>query len=63
MPSQRRETSVRQVWWKSYEDMQRYLNSKEAKEAGEILKEDEERFVDARKMIAFLSEERVIFEA
>lgn len=51
-----------EVWWESMESMQAAMASAEGMEASRILQEDEEKFIDAPKISAFLAQEEVIFD-
>lgn len=53
---------VAEVWWESLEAMQAAMATAEAQRASQELREDEEQFVDATRMSAFLSEDSVIFD-
>jgi uncharacterized protein (TIGR02118 family) len=50
-----------EIWWESVESMEKAFSSPEGQEASKILQQDEEQFIDTKKISAFLSEEKVIF--
>jgi hypothetical protein len=49
---------VAQLWWDTFEDMAR---TPEAAEAGRLLLEDEQRFIDLPKSPLWWGEEKVVF--
>lgn len=53
---------VTEVWWESLESMTTALSSPEGQEASAALEADEVNFVASKKLSAFLSEEKVIFD-
>lgn len=53
---------IAEVWWDSVESMQAALSSPEGQKASAIMEEDEINFLSSKKLSAFLSEEKVIFD-
>lgn len=53
---------VTEVWWDSLEAMQAAYATPEGAEAGQILRADEERFIDFSGSSVFLTEEHEIFD-
>lgn len=51
-----------EVWWESEEAMQAALSSPEGIEASRVLQADEEQFIDAPRISAFLADEETIFD-
>lgn len=51
-----------EVWWESEEAMQAALATPEGIEASRLLQADEEQFIDAPRISAFLADERTIFD-
>ncbi|GLK43008.1 MULTISPECIES: EthD domain-containing protein [Novosphingobium] len=51
-----------EVWWESEEAMQAALSSPEGIEASGVLQADEEQFIDAPRISAFLANEETIFD-
>ncbi|AOR78846.1 EthD domain-containing protein [Novosphingobium resinovorum] len=51
-----------EVWWESEEAMQAALSSPEGIEASGVLQADEEQFIDAPRISAFLADEETIFD-
>ena len=53
---------VTEIWWRDLESMRNAMASPEGIEASKLLAEDEVKFVDPRKISAFLSVENYIFD-
>jgi uncharacterized protein (TIGR02118 family) len=53
---------VTEVWWDSLEDFQDAYATPEGQAAGQILAEDEAKFIDFEKSAVFLTQEHVIFD-
>jgi hypothetical protein len=51
-----------EVWWESEDAMQAALSSPEGIEASGVLQADEEQFIDAPRISAFLADEETIFD-
>jgi len=51
-----------EVWWNSLEDFQSAYATREGQSAGQLLAEDEAKFIDFEKSAVFLTEEHVIFD-
>ena len=51
-----------EVWWESEASMRAAFASPEGQAASAVLERDENEFIDAKRISAFLSEEKVIFD-
>lgn len=51
-----------ELWWKDLDSMRSAMASPEGIEAGKLLAEDEVKFIDSKKISAFLSIENCIFD-
>ncbi|MEH6590512.1 MAG: EthD domain-containing protein [Halioglobus sp.] len=51
-----------ELWWENVDTLQSALETKDGRQAGAELLEDEARFIDLAKSTIFFSEEHVIFE-
>ncbi|CAB4926873.1 unannotated protein [freshwater metagenome] len=51
-----------EVWWDSVEDMYAGFSGEEGAKAAQLLVEDEARFLDVDRCIAFLADDKVIFD-
>ncbi|MCB1668183.1 MAG: EthD domain-containing protein [Porticoccaceae bacterium] len=59
---QRPADGLTEVWWESMDAMQAAMSSSEGQKASAILQQDEEQFIDVKKISAYLAEEKVIFD-
>lgn len=59
---QRPPDGLTEVWWESEDAMQAALATPEGIEASRLLQADEEQFIDAPRISAFLADERTIFD-
>lgn len=53
---------ITEVWWESAEAMQAALSSPEGRKASAIMEADEINFVASKKLSAFISDEKVVFD-
>jgi hypothetical protein len=51
-----------EVWWDSAEDMYAGFSGEEGAKAAQLLIDDEARFLDVDRCVAFLAEDKVIFD-
>jgi hypothetical protein len=51
-----------EVWWDSIEDMYAGFSGEEGAKAAQLLVDDEARFLDVDRCLAFMAEEKVIFD-
>ena len=51
-----------EVWWDSVEDMYAGFSGDEGAKAAQLLVEDEARFLNVERCVAFLAEDKVIFD-
>lgn len=53
---------IAELWWDSLEELSRGFNTKEGREAGRLLVEDERRFIDLARSPLWFNREHVIIE-
>jgi uncharacterized protein (TIGR02118 family) len=53
---------ITEVWWDSVEDLAAAYGTPEGQHAGQVLAEDEAKFIDLAESTAFITEEHVIFD-
>jgi hypothetical protein len=53
---------ITEVWWDRLEDLVEATASREGREAGRRLLEDESRFIDFARSVMFMTEEHTIFD-
>ena len=53
---------IAEVWWDDLESYKNYFMNWRPSEEGEVLREDEKKFIDTSQMVRFVAEEKVIID-